>query len=803
MMEVRKSGFLRTIPLLITILFLSFPAYAKYSGGTGEPNDPYQIATAEDLMLLGESPDDYDKNFILTADVDLDPKLPGRKVFDKAVIAPDNDRYYRFLGTVFSGFFDGNGHVISNLHILGSRCVGLFGRLHPGMGIYNLGLEAVDINGVGDHVGGLVGYNQHGSITACYSTGTVTGNEFVGGLVGHNEDGSIIASYSTGTVSGDYYVGGLVGINSGRIFASYSTGTVSGDRFTGGLVGYNGGSIVASFWDIDTSGQTSSAGGMGLTTAEMQDVDIFLTEGWDFVGETSNGTSDYWQISPGDYPKLRYHDGNGPVMPDGLGTEEHPYLIRDAQDLGTMWFESSAHYRLEASLDLSEITWSMAVVPWFEGTFDGNGYVISNLHIEGGDYLGLFGRLISGAKISNLGLEAVDVNGTGGSVGSLSGSNEGSIATSYSTGTVSGDYYVGGLVGHNIGSINTSYSICTVRGDQCVGGLLGTNSSSSDLFVVDGILANCYSTGKVSGNRIVGGLVGRNGGSSITTSYSTGTVSGSEYVGGLIGENLSGIVATSFWDIETSGFLTSEEGIGKTTSEMQTASTFLDAGWDFVDETENGTEDIWWILEGEDYPRLWWERSTDDLFFLVVDDFESYNERIFWIDGWGTLTNGSTVSELCHIDPYFNPDLLGFNVPGVHGGEWSMVCFYDNTTTKYSEATKTLVWPRNWKQDGVGVLSLWFNGDPANDPEPMYVAVANYNSPMAVVYHNNPEALLKEEWIEWRIDLQVFADQGVNLTNINSITIGFGNRSNPVAGGSGLMYFDDIRLYRPTSVPAP
>jgi len=48
-------------------------------------------------------------------------------------------------------------------------------------------------------------------------------------------------------------------------------------------------------------------------------------------------------------------------------------------------------------------------------------------------------------------------------------------------------------------------------------------------------------------------------------------------------------------------------GVGKTTAEMQTAGTFLNAGWDFVDETENGTEDIWRILEGQDYPRLWWE----------------------------------------------------------------------------------------------------------------------------------------------------------------------------------------------------
>jgi hypothetical protein len=66
-------------------------------------------------------------------------------------------------------------------------------------------------------------------------------------------------------------------------------------------------------------------------------------------------------------------------------------------------------------------------------------------------------------------------------------------------------------------------------------------------------------------------------------------------------------ITSSFWDIQTSGQTTSAGGSGKTTAEMQTANTFLEAGWDFVAETANGTDDIWWILEGQDYPRLWWE----------------------------------------------------------------------------------------------------------------------------------------------------------------------------------------------------
>ena len=866
-------------------------APCKYGGGSGTATDPYQIATAADLIALGETTDDYDKHFILTADIDLDPNLPSRKVFDKAVIAPDtNDVNWEFDGTPFTGIFDGNGHTVSNLTIKGKGYLGLLGELGSGAKIFNLGTEAVDVNGTGDYVGGIVGYNEdgritlsystgtvrseenvgglvgynrgsiatsystcmvtgsggvgglvgnnwYGSIAASYSTGTVSGDgsigglvgrnyrgsattsfwdmetsgllgsdggvglttdemmdpetiglnglandpnwvldsekdyprlawegtagelipqplidwmdgngtpdmpyqitnvdqlirlskagaladkhfilindldmeglswsqavipclsgsfngngfsirhvsvqggshlgligtlragavtnlglanisiegtgDYVGGLVGSNDDGRVDNCYSTGTVSGDHYVGGLVGVNFGSIATSYSTGTVSGMHYyIGGLVGSNFGSIISSystdtvtgdesvgglvgdnrfgstttsFWNMETSGQTTSAGGTGLTTAEMQDINTYLNAGWDFVDENLNGTCEYWQISPGEYPRLRY-----PGMPEGLGTAQEPYLVRDALDLGTVWFEPMACYHLETSLDLSGTAWSMAVVPWFGGTFDGNGYVISNLHIQGGEYLGLFGQLGSEAKISNLGLEAVDVNGTGHDVGGLVGSNLGNVTHCYSSGLVSGGgWSVGGLAGYNDGSVTMSYSTGTVNGEnETVGGLVGENYSS---------IATCYSTAAVSGTGGVGGLVGQNSWRSsintsystgtingdsgvgglagynsgrITTSYSTGTVSGNDTVGGLAGYSRYGSIIASFWDMETSGWLTSGGGVGKTTAQMQAAATFLEVSWDFVDETENGTDDIWWILEGRDYPRLAWE----------------------------------------------------------------------------------------------------------------------------------------------------------------------------------------------------
>jgi hypothetical protein len=66
---------------MVSMTTLFTTAQAKYSGGTGDPNDPYQIGTAMDLIALGNEPTDYDRHFILTADIDLDPNLPGRRVF--------------------------------------------------------------------------------------------------------------------------------------------------------------------------------------------------------------------------------------------------------------------------------------------------------------------------------------------------------------------------------------------------------------------------------------------------------------------------------------------------------------------------------------------------------------------------------------------------------------------------------------------------------------------------------------------------------------------------------------------------
>ncbi len=204
-----------------------------------------------------------------------------------------------------------------------------------------------------------------------------------------------------------------------------------------------------------------------------------------------------------------------------------------------------------------------------------------------------------------------------------------------------------------------------------------------------------------------------------------------------------------------------------------------------IDEANNANADSPWI-------GPLWSFTTAD--FLIVDDFESYNDldpadpdsnRIFyaWIDGYDDPANGSLVG-------YETPPFAEQRI--VHGGNQSMPLFYDNSVG-YSEATLTLTHPRDWTENSVSTLSIWFRGNSDNAAETLYVALDGN----AIVNNDNPDAAQITTWTQWIIDLQAFADQGVDLANVDTIAIGLGDKKNPVAGGSGTIYIDDIRLYRP------
>jgi hypothetical protein len=309
---------------LVVCLFVE-PVHAKYEGGTGTAADPYLIYTAEQMNEIGTHSGDWNKNFKLMANINMDD-----------IAGAD----FNMIET-FNGIFDGNNCTISNLSIstASAENTGLFGTV--GGEISNLGLVKPNIVSQGRNVGALIGFLEHGIITNCYakgvvvsgsnniggliglntcrvtlcwSSGSVSGNSYIGGLTGLTNDGTVKQCYSradvigywnvgglvgkttneasevmncyaSGAVEGDRYVGGLVGqVEQGRVYKCYSSGSVVGRQDTGGLTGFIRalGNVSRSFWDTQASGQETSAGGTGKTTAQMKKMNTFLSTGWDF-----------------------------------------------------------------------------------------------------------------------------------------------------------------------------------------------------------------------------------------------------------------------------------------------------------------------------------------------------------------------------------------------------------------------------------------------------------------------------------------------------------------------------------------
>jgi hypothetical protein len=295
--------------------------------------------------------------------------------------------------------------------------------------------------------------------------------------------------------------------------------------------------------------------------------------------------------------------------------------ITNAHELNAVRDNPAGSYKLMNDINLSGAVWKP--IANFSGTFNGNGYTISNFSTNKSDtdYVGFFGSIAPGGTVKNLTLQNVAVTGraqTGGLagtningtitncgvtgsvtgndgydyVGGLVGFNAGVITKSYATATVSHVFWhAGGLVGANTGSITLSYATGNVQNaSTCVGGLVGQNRGGS--------IENCYATGAVTGTWAVGGLAGDNYGApaSIVNSYAAGLVTGTTNPGGLAGQNnQSGPITSSYYD-QTTGQSDTGKGTGKTTAEMRQKTTFV--GWDF--------DTVWTIHEGISYPHLRW-----------------------------------------------------------------------------------------------------------------------------------------------------------------------------------------------------
>jgi hypothetical protein len=308
--------------------------------------------------------------------------------------------------------------------------------------------------------------------------------------------------------------------------------------------------------------------------------------------------------------------------------------IRDWHDLNAIREDLTGNYRLMRHLDANSEGYAEVAGPdanggrgWqpigtyenqFTGTFDGRGYTIGDLFIDRPDEdgVGFFGSVDEGASIRNVGLVDANVIGRDG-VGGLVGDNwGGTLANSYSTGTVTGNAYVGGLVGWNVATVFACYSASNVTGNGTVGG--ATDGSTGGLVGANaGIMIESYSSGSVTGVYAVGGLLGDNVEGTVIFCYSISTVKGDEKVGGLVGFN-DGTVSNCYWDKDTSGIDVSDGGTGKTTAEMMSIATFTDTETDGLNEPWDMTAVApgaidrafaWNIVDGETYPFLNWQST--------------------------------------------------------------------------------------------------------------------------------------------------------------------------------------------------
>jgi len=562
------------------------PEPSEFAGGEGTLEDPWQVATAEQLNsvrnYLGE--EHTDKYFIQTSDIDLG-------------VAPWNEgEGWEPIGDrnePFRGHYDGDHQVITGLWI--DRNVneqGLFGSVGQDGSVQNLGLEDVFVKGR-EYVGGLVGYADRAKISRCYTTGQVTANEnyayAIGGLVGYlnnygTEEMAVInESYSTASVTGRTEVGGLVGqiLAKAEVKNSYATGQVTGTGETGtkvgGLIGgsYDGivinsyatshvvaseaqhvGGLVGfatitwpvnSYWNKESSGLEGDNDGVGNQTLATSGVVGYDTNvmimmlnsvpvyvDWDF---------DYiWTIIPEEsYPYLRWQDDkNIPYPPSefagGEGTLEDPWQVATAEQLNNVRNYSGEEHTDKHFIQTSDI--DLGVAPWNEGegwepigTLDQENSMPFRGSYDGGGYT-IENMVIDKQEDTAVGLFCYTLDAT---IKNVHLENV----------VIMGEDGVGSLIGYGVDTTVQNIEVTNgiVSGREHVGGLIG--------IIVTCEISNVTTSITVEGHRDVGGLIGRTMVASqealtVVNAHASGNVIASDTdsreIGGLIGWQQGGIV---------------------------------------------------------------------------------------------------------------------------------------------------------------------------------------------------------------------------------------------------------------------
>lgn len=538
------------------MMSIAVPALAQEDGST--PETAIKITGIDGLKAISNVPA---KHYRLMNDIDLNNE-------EWTPLCNDSNK-------PFAGSFDGFGYVINGLNVnitKTSTCAGLFGYISEVGTVKNLGVKGTGVTGI-YQTGGIAGIN-FGTIQNCYTglpvISNTTGTGRAGGIAGNNY-GNILNCYTTGAVTNqEYYAGGIAGdnsnINGATIQYCYATGAISGNN-AGGITGRigTGGEIlncIALNSDITGTGNSPATGRItgdkdnGTLTGnhaapylpgtwEAADKAADKKNGEDlttanFIGDAATAFTDWptnsWYFI-GDIAKLPMLvisgveiTGQGPMparkdylakpLITTITNVEDLETFRDAVNGGATYADITV--KLTASFSLEDASWTPignAAGKPFDGTFDGQGYIISGLDINlngsGKLYGGLFGYIGAGGTVKNLGVA--------GTISVISDDNP---------------VYAGGVAGYSAGTISNCYTHIDVtaeganpssyRGGGRAGGIAGYTLSS---------ITNCYAQGTITSNKYAGGIAGNEDGGneekgSVSNCFATGTVKGS-YVGGI------------------------------------------------------------------------------------------------------------------------------------------------------------------------------------------------------------------------------------------------------------------------------
>ena len=593
-----------TLTILITLILTTFSpnlfAAGTYSGGSGEPNDPYLIATAEDMNEIGTHPNDWDAHFLMITDINM-ACYTGTQFNTIGRLEIVNGYT---IQQPFTGVFDGNDYTISNftLNSASAGYAALFGlvsdptaeiknvrlidpNVHGYCYVSNLvglleagtitgcGVEGGTVSGNESGIGGLVG-ESYGTISNCYATGDVTGGDRLGGLTGYNR-GTISNCYAVGQVlgTGDR-VGGLVGRNCyGAISNCYATGSVTGDSLVGGLAGESGGeehylgTISNCYATGDVTGGSDVGGLVGknyegiitncYATGDVTGVSDFGgLVGWN--GYYANIFASFWDTqTSGQGDGIGYDDGTGTVEVYGKTTAQmysmHTFLG---------WGADPAVWTIDDTNDYMHLAWENSqgepISPILSDLLGGSGteeepYLIHTPNDL--NSIGLFFyewnkhfKLIADMNLSDYNETNFNIIGNIGIpfTGVFDGNDHTIGNFTWNSTTADRIGLFGYIYDPNAEIKDVRLIDPNIRGEDYVGALAGR--------LQNGTIIGCgIEGGTVSGDFGVGGLVGHCYSGAISNCYATASITGYSCVGGLAGKNEVGTISNCYATGDASG----------------------------------------------------------------------------------------------------------------------------------------------------------------------------------------------------------------------------------------------------------